>query len=343
MYYPAYNFDANANKNALGYSYQFRFRSLSAGLTLTEYFNYNLVTLLDDVGWIFQSIESTTVYGFSNIETNYLYTDNNSNSTASYTIYSVIVNPQRNNFQIYRSYMKVQTLLANIGGVIKIIMIIFGYLSSVIGNMKFYNMLIDDLYCYSSASQNMSNRDGGILPPKLENNFVLNNNLNNSNANESGVLDVTNNNNKKSSLSLKNLKSIVMTEDNDIIKESLFTYMRRLFCKRCSSERKLKQNQVYFLGVKDIEKKLDIICYLKTIQMIDHMADTVYNETQSSIVKSYQKVNLAKVEFNESQKMKKETQIKDYFKEKLKSGELQEIDLRIFEILPKETKKSLLI
>jgi len=299
---------------------------------------YNPVILYDDIGWIFQNTQVHTIYGVQSFETDLLLQDL---TLKTISIYQLTINNARSRVQIYRSYMKVQTLLANIGGVIKLIMIVLGYFTVVLGNNSFYNKLIDELYCYSGIGPNNTSfldASGSKLNLKLENNYVMNNS--NMIANQ-GDSKLTLSPNRRKSVSAQNLKSFNVTDDNVILRESFFSFLKSLFCKKCLSKSSIKERDLYYTGVSDIQKKLDIVCYFKTVQRLDHIIDTIYNEIQSSIVKSYQKVNLARIqEFNSN--FKKDAEITEYFKQILTKGEIADLDLKVFEILPKHKKKEIL-
>jgi hypothetical protein len=317
----------------LDYFYQIRTRTLKKGLNVQENFVYSPVILYDDVGWIFQSIQVHTVFGVASIETDLILQDFTLKSMA---IYQLTIGNKRQRIFIYRSYMKIQTLFANIGGVIKLIMVVFGYFTVTLGNNSFYNKLIDELYCYTGIGvNNGTNIDvsSSKINSKLENNFVLNNSNN--------MLNLADTSPKRQkSVSVQNLKSF-MADDNVVLKESFIAFIQRSFCKKCLNKKNFKEREIYNTGINDIQKKLDIICYFKTVQRLDHIIETVYNEVQASIVKSYQKVNLARIqEFNSN--FKKDAEIKEYFKQQLSKGELVDLDLKVFEILPKNKKKEIL-
>jgi len=300
---------------------------------------YNPVILYDDIGWIFQNTQVHTIYGVQSFETDLLLQDL---TLKTISIYQLTINNARSRVQIYRSYMKVQTLLANIGGVIKLIMIVLGYFTVVLGNNSFYNKLIDELYCYSGISLNNNasilDASGSKLNLKLENNYVMNNS-NLMGNHDSSKLNMSPNNRK--SISASHLKSFTVVDDKVVLKESFFSFLKSLFCKKCLSKSSIKERDLYYTGVNDIQKKLDIVCYFKTVQRLDHIIDTIYNEVQATIVKSYQKVNLARIqEYNTN--FKKDGEITEYFKQILSKGEIVDLDLKVFEILPKNKKKEIL-
>jgi len=238
--------------------------------------------------------------------------------------------------------MKIQTLLANIGGVIKIIMVVFGYCASVLSNRSFYNKLLNILYCYSNAGLGDSKVDLGssIINTKLQNNYLPNQG---NRPNDSSIIELnkglTNSPVQRKSIAVQKLRSFVMLDNNMHFQATFCNYVKWFLCKKCQSN--VKEREIYVTGVNNIQQKLDIICYFKSVQILDHIVDTVYNEAQGDVVRSYQKVNLARIQA-EKLNLNKDSLIKEYFKQKLELGELEDLDFKTFNLLPLSQKKDIL-
>ena len=186
-YYDCVSFDEAVRRNNLGYQFislilpRLNFKPSSFESPLNEYFENNYtklspysetfqttkfsnVRMENDVGWIFEDVqiidaiektESNQVFGFLS-EKAY----DGSGSAYHFTFDTYL---SRNKIVIKRSYMKIQELAANVGGILKAIMTFLSFFSSLNVKWSIHNEIVSLLF----NLQGMPNKKGVGLNNKI--------------------------------------------------------------------------------------------------------------------------------------------------------------------------------
>jgi len=247
----------------------------------------------------------------------------------SFYLYRGGFQPTQYFLEVYRSYMKLQTVLANMGGVIKILMLIFKTLSKTFGSKSCSIDMVNELFYYSKTNNSVNNKDNSQLSILNDNYVKLDRNQYHS----------VNSSSMKMDKALSILENNVKIENIINFKEAKLSPLKLYFCKCCLTNQSKTIVDIYKKGITSLRNKIDIIAYIKNIQLLDNIVDTVYNKTQASIIKLYQLENL--YDYNEKHKIR-EAEVLQYFKDKFKEESLNDVDMRIFNLLPKEKKLLLL-
>jgi len=239
--------------------------------------------------------------------------------------------------------MKIQTVVANVGGFIKILMIFMEFIAKKIGSKECNVKIINELYCYNTYENTKGKSKPGKSSMKLDNYLVKQENeggIGIGGINESGtILNAPNKAELKMDKALSILETRTNVEDKLNLKQLNFSSLKLSVCKCCLNKKSKVLREIYLKGLENVKAKLDIVSYIKSMQIQEHVVEGIFNSTQSEVIKLYQKENLAandyKVEITSED-------INKYFKDKFKEDKISEVDMRVFDILPKQAKMELL-
>lgn len=123
---PDYNFDMTNFENPITNKYNLFYWKASSGIFFKQSLYWRHVTLFDDKGWIFEDINEVSAVEYVGKEESISLvqaSDFKSSKNQNYfQLMTFFQNDERNHT---RSFMKIQELAANVGGIIKVVMMIF--------------------------------------------------------------------------------------------------------------------------------------------------------------------------------------------------------------------------
>lgn len=172
-FYPQYTFRNEDLDEPLrlvfkNYYYQFNLNSQK-----TDRWKFKKVILDDDQGWILQSNKNTSLISFDRIESDYsLALDSELTKEGSKSAFYKTVFYLEKDFDLFnRSFMKIQDLAAVVGGFLKILVVIFGFVSNFF-NRKFKKIhLFYEMFDCDFLSQSL---DTNNYNKKFSNSYIKN-------------------------------------------------------------------------------------------------------------------------------------------------------------------------
>ncbi len=150
--YPEYYFSAEDSVDPLRITYKNFYYYLSPRTFKIDRFFFNKITLFDDQGWIFEDTYSKTLLSFNKIGD-----DQNINDIVdgkSSKFYEANLYIEKASIIIKRSYLKIQDVGAKVGGIIKVILLIFVQLNSFFSKYKLNLSIFSQLFDFNSKDRN---------------------------------------------------------------------------------------------------------------------------------------------------------------------------------------------
>ncbi len=150
--YPEYYFNPKDLVNPLQISYKNYFNFFTPQLRKIDRFYFNKVTVFDDKGWIFEDIQNKTLLSM-NRNLPDLNINNIKNGTLS-RFYEVNFYMEKGYKTIKRSFLKIQDVGAKLGGIIKVILLIFGSFNSFFSSHKLNVSFFLHLFDFNKKDKN---------------------------------------------------------------------------------------------------------------------------------------------------------------------------------------------
>jgi hypothetical protein len=302
--------------------------------------SFTKLQILDDIGWILEDVRTYERYGVVERRTDYLIFDLKyyNQPGVNSIFYSAVFYSVKYYTSIKRSYMKIQDLAALIGGFIKIIILIAGFLAQIYNlyyrDEKLYNIF----FFFEDSPQDAYKISNNLSPLKLSKaskiecfpyNMSENKNFQNKVhvfPNFNKHIEDNKNNPEKNENSIKGY-----------IKLGLCFEIKRIM--RISKNKDLIQ---FYNNIKRyFKERLDFVFYLKHLKKMEIIKSLLFNQHQLLYVDRFNKVNLSdNVEFlnNEEQIPDRNKQIVEYFQKKKQMNQIEEIDKKILDKLEPEIK-----
>lgn len=136
LMYPKYFFDPTNFDNPIQIKFMAYYYQLSPKLRKIDRIYFKKVSFQDDRGWMFQNILDKTFISVSKFVSDFTYIDEMSNNSQgdSNIYYNLVIYLDKDSDYIKRSYRKIQSLIAEVVGMLKLIMTCFTFIS------HFYNV-----------------------------------------------------------------------------------------------------------------------------------------------------------------------------------------------------------
>jgi hypothetical protein len=150
MMYPVAYFNPNSLDKPLDFKMKTYSFPLQLNLVKWDYFSFSQIKLADDIGWIVQNVKNSTIPTFQeqNFDYRFYTVDNMATPGSDSNIYTLLLQFTKQTILYSRSYMKIQELLAVMGGFVTTTMSIFRIISMLM-NMLIRNVYIfDELFSY---------------------------------------------------------------------------------------------------------------------------------------------------------------------------------------------------
>jgi hypothetical protein len=133
----------------------------------------------------------------------------------------------------------------------------------------------------------------------------------------------------------------MIIQENKLNKGCL-SYIYWIICSPCLKESSRESREAIRAGVNEINKHFDAFYYLNQVKTVQNMKSVLFNMHQRKILDNVRKDNLLYF-INQSRKINLDSlEIVNYFKNHLKEQTLSEVDERLFELLEKSVKSSIL-
>ena len=247
LYYPVYYFDHNSVKNPLSKKYKNYFYYLNHKLQKNDRIYIKNYVLNDDQSWLFVNTQKKSVWGVDQITSDFSYSTEEQlikeNSSSMFYLMNVYMTPDKTYYS--RFYIKIQDVIAEIGGIIgvfsSITRIFCNFINGKLQKIKILEFLFDMKdWQYQYNNYYKTKNDNSLKTKKNINLSNINNNYYNQNNNSSSNDNININfNDKECSECNKTIIKIkkIQTQDksnNTTNHISLFSHNSNLLNKKQS-------------------------------------------------------------------------------------------------------------
>jgi len=151
---PSVYFDFTDYENPLKIEYKNFYSHLTRNLHLSDFCNFNNPLLKDDRGWIFTDNQEETNISFDNCDRNYYikFDEDYLDPTSDDIFYGIDLYLGKSYPYYIRSFMKFQDLVAIVGGFVKLITLIFGFVNLYFNTYERDKFIIN--YFFNSFKNN---------------------------------------------------------------------------------------------------------------------------------------------------------------------------------------------
>lgn len=211
LFYQSTIYDTTSYDNGLRTIIKNDYFKLDKYLQKTKYMFFKETKLISDYGWIIKDKETNFVLGFSSATSDFNAKDSILGKPLTGFLAQFIILASRETDVIHREYIKIQTLVAEVGGIIKFCLIIFSF----VGNRFAYiNTVLKfkDLLSYDFNHKLFQNNKEACLNNSKK--IVLQNNV-------SSGLDISNSNLVSSFKPGLNIEEIVKKDVNNKISDAI--------------------------------------------------------------------------------------------------------------------------
>jgi len=292
-----------------------------------------------DVGWLIEGIQKIDLFQFSNYEIEYNFSRLSSHWLPNH-FGSMTISFTQTKEIIERRYLKIQEMMANVGGILKMIYLFSSFISHIVSENIFYKETINSKYLsIKDFQQKIESRLDSkslfnlILQKPKKNNFIVekiqenfNNSINSikmdshSNLKEIKIIPSIN-----SRLNLINKEFPCISSKAEIIKFNVCDYLIPLFCWKTKNKNK------YFLTQRDsIIKELNIENLLNVYTELKNIKSIFFDDLQISVLSN---INYSREKKEEDKIEKKERLLEGLSliqsRENLSNGLLKEVDSKI--------------
>lgn len=364
--YPKYTLAPDNLTNPIQYQYENFFELISSAIQKSQLYHFNEVYIYDDQGWIFQDTKEDKIVtlGSKTPDLIYVSEEDYKSPDSDTTVYRNVFFFSKNYEKYNRSFMKVQELVAQVGGMLKLLMVVFTEFGHFFSNLQLKSSLVNKFYIFkkeektstylkSEFNDNLTTLN--LKVAKSTNNVQhsssntrirLVSDLNKlSNINPSNIL--VNNNESNYNIHNVNLEELKqkLLQKKEKQKISFLTNIRFLFCKKCSSENEKRTIQLKKKYLQLLNHKFNIDYYLKTCFIVDGIKHIILKDKQqrklfnSTLKKSvHSNEGLAKSIIPEDHQDEEELsegtieEIITYYSQKQNMDKLTEIDRMIINL-----------
>lgn len=333
------NFFTPLNSSTSIQSYHFNwYDTLNPNILKIQRSFLKVMRVYDDIGWIFSDINYSDSISFDSFGNSVDFkSDNdylNSTSTSGSRIFSYYIFMTKSEQIYYRSYLKVQDIAAQVGGILKIIIMIISFVSNYYNSTLRDKSIISEIFeCYQDPSKtnyiieksefkSIINKNNKLSSCDQQKNIILNipkinikenitshkkfissNNIINNDFNQTPLKTDLNNLNypnfSKFQKQFNSFKSKKIPQKNRISKFScLFISSRNIF-NSCYGHDNKKLVDIYNLANLYIRERLDVKYYLNNIKTFDLLRSLLLTKEQNFALGKFQKKNLYESKSND--------------------------------------------
>ena len=355
-YYPSMYFSASDYDQPLQREYVNKFEIMSANLYKKKRLFFANSEINSNKGWIFDSISNSNLITYDNSESDIDYHSDNDLNNVNLTsaVYTTAIYLMKNHYLYSLSYMKVQDLAAQVGGFMKILLILFSILNFY--NNKFNRDL--DIMNKIFEFKKLDDETNKVDKNKRE---ALKDFIKNSNTSKPILklvieiknirkdirrkkitnLDTENEVNKIESALIKmpDKKEYEKSNELEIDIKGYFKYT----CNLCFIGNESELFDIFDFGRILLTRKLDLTEYLKMIDQLHGLKNIVLKLYQIFLVDNQKKINLfshkerLQIDIHENDDLFRENEIVMSLIlkiiKKIKENSLEKIDKKLLENL----------
>jgi len=246
--------------------------------------------LQDDKGWVFGDVQPTSTLTFDSrtFENDFKSDQDYIDNITSSRLYTFAIYIKKNQDLYYRSYMKIQDLLAQVGGVLKFIMFAFGLLCNYYNKIIREKLLINELFDWEENVSKINEKPIHKKDMKSSfNNFIINDNSKvhfGDNLGTGRGYDSVSKDFKDYKL-LKQRKNVLMAESKMII-------ISQILFGKCMPQRLKLLTTAYEHAKKELKDRLDVKHYLELLESVNKLRLLVLNDEQNMCFDIIKKTNL---------------------------------------------------
>jgi hypothetical protein len=379
IFYPQFTF-SNENLEAplklvfKNYYYQFNLNSQK-----TDRWKFKQVILDDDQGWILPSNKNTSVISYDRIDNDFslVLDDDLVKEGSKSTFYKTVFYLEKDFDLFNRSFMKVQDLAAVVGGFLKIILVIFGFISSLFNKSLrkihlFYEMFECDFlnqdntniknsktYKFNTNNQKtiINNTSEIPLPSRISirtninRNNNLDHNLQNNRIDDKKLTKLENKTNFMSKPEEKNsVNNINQKSYNHNIIQSNFGMLfliKKNLCTSMLSKEERRFNDILLLTNKYLNARLDVITYIRTLDTLDSIKSLLFNHYQNISLNFIKKQKISsqedldELQISPTEDKSKIKDLVEYYNKLTRTNTLSNIDRQLLPLLNDEIQKQI--
>lgn len=383
-FYPQFTFSNEDLDQPLKLVFKNYYYKFNLNSQKTDRWKFKKVILDDDQGWILQSNKNTSVISYDRIEDDFsLVLDSELTKEGNKSTFYRTVFYLEKDFDLFnRSFMKIQDLAAVVGGFLKIILVILGFLSSIFNKSLrkihlFYEMFecdfllnettdqpeksYDDIRLYKFTSNNIKNSLNDTpeinfqsrvnIGPKLKRSNNMSQNFQQSQIED---IKITKLGNKKNSLTEQVKKSSSITDRNYSnhnkiqSKFGLLFLIKKTFYPRILSEHERQFNDILVHTHKYYNNRLDIVTYIKTLETFDIVKSLLLNYHQNNSLHFTKKPKISSQEdldalvVNLNGNKSKIREVVDYYNNLIRTNSLSNLDKTFLNFLNEDIQNQLI-
>jgi hypothetical protein len=339
FFIPSYSFNAENFTNPIQVNYLNPYFLINSNLASSVYYHFSQDQVIDDQGWIFEQLRSMTSITTSFTSTSTVYsilTESDYDNTHYMQVFSFINYFTKQNIIRSRSYMKIQDLAANVGGFIKMVLLVFQVILVFINRFFMKEALLKEFFEMKNLAKGSS-----IQESKSQ----INTNL----AKGSSIQE------SKSQINTKSVCRVML--DNNYINQvedykayreqrvkeyqySLYDFTKSILCKCVLSSVDKNNREKHELAKKIFNERVDLQYYMRSMKEFDTFKSIFLNSDQRKAFEYQCKYNLENtkdVEFllnsqplNSKQEKEENRRLLQYYIKNINDGALNEIDKNIF-------------
>jgi hypothetical protein len=282
----------------------------------------------DSAATLFKTEQSFSVYS-------------ESDSLANRVLFFGIIQFNKDSSNYFRSYMKIQELAAQVGGIIKIIYLIFGYFIDKISDRYFKNEMINEFIDYKTSDfqniKSINNESRGILIGNSveKDNIIIQNQQHILGNNRSSMNQASSINKISSSWARYQQQIKLPKRENYEICKILKA------CSCCLSKLDQKAKLHHDMMKALIIEKLDVTYYLMIVNQFEKIKALLFNECIRYSIEMNKKIVYSNTDFDIipekkeeiNANLEKECKVINYFISKYANNSLNEQDIAAFEFL----------
>jgi hypothetical protein len=302
------------------------------GLFLSYFFVVD--SFINDNGWIFQEISVQTGARLENIDSSiYIFSEDDYSSSKIVTLFEIDMyfNSVSNNY--IRSYMKIQELAANVGGIIKLVLLLFSAVLGKLSKRAIALILENELFNFETMS----------MPKTIKNEESKSIILNRSISHQIQIARYHHGSieNKSDDCDMNNLTwKLYLTETQKRSERKPDSICALFSCSKTKSDL-LQKRLSSIAGI--IDARLDILYYLQILNQVQAMKEILLDENTKYAIGRKNKVSIFDDDrigqINESiedlniSNEAKDCKLIDYLINRKKSKQFDEKDEKVFSTL----------
>jgi len=144
--YPESYFSADDLKNPLKLFYKNYYYYFNINSQKIDRLFFNKISIKDDQGWIFEEIKESSLISVNRIQSDLNFAQIKNGSISRFYEFNLYM--EKKSMIIKRSFMKIQDVSAKVGGLIKLVMMLFAFFNSAFNIYSFKLEVYRELFIF---------------------------------------------------------------------------------------------------------------------------------------------------------------------------------------------------